>query len=81
LGGTGLAAAIAPQLTLVGGVRAALLVMIGSYLLGLSLVTFRSLRETRAGSAVLRTCIGVGLVALALGFYFGVPLLAELRAT
>lgn len=81
LGVTGLAAAMAPQATLVPAFRVALLASIGLYLTALSLLNARTLRQTQAGSAILRSLISVTLVAFALGAFFGIPLLAALKTT
>jgi len=79
LGATGLAAAVAPNTSLVGNVRAAALILTGIYLAVVSLTKFRSLRQTQSGAQALRTCIGVSVLALVLGVYLGMPLLEQLN--
>jgi hypothetical protein len=74
LGITGIAAAVIPWTPVVAQARVLLLLCTGLYLSGLSLAKFRELRRTRSGARVLRSCVGVGLVALLLGLYLGAAL-------
>ena len=80
LGVSGIAAYFWPSLLIVTAARVLLVVAVGLYLTGFSLVRFRELRTTPAGAKILRTCGTIGAIALALGAWLAFELLEWIRS-